>query len=572
MKTQILLFFLLNCLGALSQHKSISLDCRVLGKMDENVRYYHPIQGEYEIELKNYPKPSKKEIKTLRQYVFIEPQKHLKDSNNFIQANSLRHQANLNELVYINWEIGFDSLNNQSKVDSFVNAACYRRDQHYSDIVQDYFQPFLISKYEVTNAEYREFVEWVKDSIFREALYMHPDISDETAIQFLAIEKTDRMYFSEEEMDWIELDPSDRITNRALFQLNFNFDWQKKIPAETYVPIISEFYLRANERWYKRRELDTRKLVYKYYTVDLVGAAVKEIRVNDSIVYSNQQAIRSHPEKARFIIEHEIPIYPDTLCWDKMKWFPYNEPITNMYFWHPAYDNYPVVGLSYTQIQAYLHWKQNQLEHEYPELMEHYELAIPNPQEIEWTINSTLPQHASRYTSDQEVITNLMLGLPSDDDATFHEAYLRGEMPYTHKVFEASQQIQKPAKIPESIRAILKMRLENNQLNNQVEFLSGNVSEWIESSYENYQKVLDAYVNYNCFADIDYCQYQRPLDANQIAKNSKEGMLIMGSNWYDERYNDVFTINTEGTFAKRFAHVDSSFSTVGFRTVLRLKP
>lgn len=548
----------------------VFLDCRVIGKMDENVRYYHPIQGEYEIEQKHYPTPTQKELKSLRNFVLIEPQLYLKDSNNFIQANSLRYEMALDELVYINWEIGYDSLNNQSKVDSFINAACYTRDEKYSDIVQDYFQPFLISKYEVTNADYREFVEWVKDSIIREKIYLSDEIDDEMALQFLSIEKSDHIYYSEDEMGWVELDPSERMINRALFELNFDFDWRKEIPAETYVPIVAEFYKRQNERWYKRREFDTKKLVYHYYTVDFSSAIQDTHDIIDSAYGGKNQAIRSHTDRSKYIIHHQQPIYPDTLSWLKTKWYPFNDPISRMYFWHPAYDNFPVVGLSYTQIQAYIHWKEKQLQKQYPELMRHYHLTLPNLQDIEWTINSTLPQHAAKYTSDQEIITNLMLGLSTDDIATFHEAYLSGEMPYTHKVFAATNHIQKPKQLPESMRAILKMRLENNQLQNQVEFLSGNVSEWIDCSYESYQKVLDAYINYNCFADIDYCQYQRPLDANKIAMNDKDGMLIMGSNWYDERYNDVLTVNTAGTFAKRFADKDSSFATVGFRLVLRL--
>lgn len=48
--------------------------------------------------------------------------------------------------------------------------------------------------------------------------------------------------------------------------------------------------------------------------------------------------------------------FPDTLVWINSETYSYSEPTTNMYFWHPAYDNYPVVGVTYEQCQAYCDW------------------------------------------------------------------------------------------------------------------------------------------------------------------------------------------------------------------------
>jgi len=45
---------------------------------------------------------------------------------------------------------------------------------------------------------------------------------------------------------------------------------------------------------------------------------------------------------------------PDTLVWrDKLA---YNEPYVEYYFRHPAYSNYPVVGVSYTQALHFCEW------------------------------------------------------------------------------------------------------------------------------------------------------------------------------------------------------------------------
>lgn len=35
----------------------------------------------------------------------------------------------------------------------------------------------------------------------------------------------------------------------------------------------------------------------------------------------------------------------------------YNEPLTNTYYHHPSYDDYPVVGVSYKQVLSYCKWR-----------------------------------------------------------------------------------------------------------------------------------------------------------------------------------------------------------------------
>ena len=46
---------------------------------------------------------------------------------------------------------------------------------------------------------------------------------------------------------------------------------------------------------------------------------------------------------------------PDTLVWrDKLA---YNEPLVEYYFRHPAYRNYPVVGVSWVQASDYCAWR-----------------------------------------------------------------------------------------------------------------------------------------------------------------------------------------------------------------------
>ena len=58
-----------------------------------------------------------------------------------------------------------------------------------------------------------------------------------------------------------------------------------------------------------------------------------------------------------FIIDEIINVYPDTLCWVRDFTYSFHDPMTNMYFWHPAYDNYPVVGVTWVQAKAFSIWR-----------------------------------------------------------------------------------------------------------------------------------------------------------------------------------------------------------------------
>lgn len=50
---------------------------------------------------------------------------------------------------------------------------------------------------------------------------------------------------------------------------------------------------------------------------------------------------------------------PDTTLWIKFYPTAYCEPMTNMYFWHPAYNAYPVVNITHEQALAYCEWITN---------------------------------------------------------------------------------------------------------------------------------------------------------------------------------------------------------------------
>lgn len=144
---------------------------------------------------------------------------------------------------------------------------------------------FLMSDHEVTNWEYRQFIDWVRDSIARTVL----------------AEDYDSSYFLQSSpfLDWSK-----------------PFDYNNPQIAE----VLSGCYLPQNERFYYRKEWDVRNLFY---------------------VYDNQKT----------------NVYPDTTGWTAGAFAVWFEPMRNMYAWHPAYDNCPVLNVNWEQAQAYCHWK-----------------------------------------------------------------------------------------------------------------------------------------------------------------------------------------------------------------------
>jgi formylglycine-generating enzyme required for sulfatase activity len=194
---------------------------------------------------------------------------------------------------------------------------------------------FWMDETEVTNNEYRQFVYWVRDSIMRRKL-------GEVIEDYLIAEDDFGNPIDPPIINWeVEIDPRD----------------------EEVSEILNELYLAEHERFYRRKEIDTRKLMFEYYRVDMQQAAKKSNRYDFNTRQYNGTAINAQGEqidvddRSAFVIRDVINVYPDTLCWISDFTYSFNEPYTNMYFWHPSYDNYPVVGVNWEQARAFSVWR-----------------------------------------------------------------------------------------------------------------------------------------------------------------------------------------------------------------------
>ena len=197
---------------------------------------------------------------------------------------------------------------------------------------------FYMDETEITNNEYREFVNWVRDSIARTLLgEVQPDV-----YLISENEKTGEVY-DPPYLNWDE-------------DINWNSEDQDVRDA------LSELYLPEHERFYNKKEIDTRKLFYEYFWVDLQAAAKKEFR-NDADYRNAGLANRPQgmTDRSTYIRRESINVYPDTLAWIHDYSYSFNDPLTEKYFWHVAYDHYPVVGVNWSQAKAFCIWRTEKL-------------------------------------------------------------------------------------------------------------------------------------------------------------------------------------------------------------------
>lgn len=158
---------------------------------------------------------------------------------------------------------------------------------------------FYMDDTEITNNEYRQFVYWVRDSLAHTYLDHYQETED-----------------GEELIDW-----------------DYEIDWEDEA--------LEDLYYQGNDRFAGRREWDVSKFVYEYAWYDWQAAARD----------------RGQSPRNSFIKKKKVNIYPDTLVWVRDFTYSYNEPMARNYFWHPAFDDYPVVGVNWHMANAFTYWR-----------------------------------------------------------------------------------------------------------------------------------------------------------------------------------------------------------------------
>jgi len=99
-------------------------------------------------------------------------------------------------------------------------------------------------------------------------------------------------------------------------------------------------------------------------------------------------------------------IYPNNQVWISDFQMSYNEPMRDYYFVHPAYNNYPVVGVSYLQATLYCQWYSDAYGQREKDK---YQIVYRLPSELEWErAASVVAERRSKKSSGSPVNNNFM--------------------------------------------------------------------------------------------------------------------------------------------------------------------
>lgn len=363
---------------------------------------------------------------------------------------------------------------------------------------------FWMDDTEITNNEYRQFVYWVRDSVARQLL-------SETIPEFLVTEGKKGDILETPHLNWLE-----------------PIEWKNS----DYQSALEEMYIPEAERFFNKKEIDSRKLLFEYYWIDYRQAAKRANSYNyqtqkyEGTITDATGKEAPIQDRSSFIMRESTPVYPDTLVWIRDYTFSYNEPLTEKYFSHVAYDDYPVVGVTWAQAKAFCNWRTKQY-NTYQEMLKisgvmDYRL----PTEVEWEYAArgghqmTLYPWGSYYTRNQEgsFIANfkpLRGNYVADNrhNATTHK--VGNYMPNSYGLYD----------------------------------MSGNVAEWTSNAYDE-----SAYEIMNDFSP-DF-QYNAKTEDQPALKRK----VIRGGSWKDIAW--YIQVST-----RSFEYQDTAKSYIGFRCV-----
>lgn len=371
---------------------------------------------------------------------------------------------------------------------------------------------FFMDETETTNAEYREFVKYVRDSIARTLL---AEAAGDAGGSGNGTGIADYAYLSKKDgnktpyQEYLESQGG-----RDGYDESKRLDWSVPLhwktsdyPDVQYAEVIESMYIPKAERINNERIIDARKLKYAYQWEDI------------------ENAVKDNGRSSKYLKKESIAVYPDTTVWVKDFNYAYNEPLFDQYFWHNAYKDYPVVGVTWDQARAFCNYK-TKLKSDYNESLKRKKqkpMAFRLPTEAEWEYaarggmeNATYPWGGPYLQDDR----GCYLANFKPKRGNYIEDEKKGTYTYTAPV----------KKFPKNGYGLYDM--------------AGNVSEWTESPYNNSTYQFSSTLN--------------PHLSNQAYREVKKS--VRGGSWKDVGYLLM-------TGYRDWERKDSARSYIGFRTV-----
>ena len=384
---------------------------------------------------------------------------------------------------------------------------------------------FYMDETEITNSEYREFVEWVKDSTMRVRLAIMADDSgakpgegasagkgkgkgkssgsigdfafnDQNPDKMTAYDKY--MYDNYYSVGTADDAFAGRKLNRKVKLIKDT----KLYPDEFYTEVMDSMYLPLEASYNGLRTIDVDKLKFRYSWMDITAAAKAKVG-----------------KRKNFIRTEQVKVYPDTTAWIRDFSYSYNEPMHNDYFWHQAYANYPVVGVNWMQAKAFCAWRTLKKNTYIKSKKKGHDRtnSFRLPSEAEWEYSARGGLESATYPWGGPYTKN--------DRGCFLANFkpMRGD-------YAAD----------EALYTVEAKSFEPNGYN--LYNMAGNVAEWTESAYDS-----NAY---------EYVSSMNPNNTD----NSNKRKVVRGGSWKDVAY--FLEVST-----RAFEYADSARSFIGFRTV-----
>jgi gliding motility-associated lipoprotein GldK len=366
---------------------------------------------------------------------------------------------------------------------------------------------FYMDDTEITNSEYRQFVEWVKDSIVRTKLAILADelgiSSEDEGIGEYAFKDTDTTELSVYDKYMLDNYAGLGETGYEGRALNKDVDlvWDtSEYPDEYYAEVMDSIYLPEEESYNGLRSIDVTQLKYKYNWMDIEAAA----------------RARTGSRKD-FIKQEELEIYPDTTVWIRDFEYSYNEPMHNDYFWHDAYSDYPVVGVNWMQAKAFCNWRTKFKNDDQKSRGKQFVNQFRLPTEAEWEYAARGGIEGGSYPWGGPYVIS--------DTGCFMANFKPQRGDYAADA---------------ALYTVEAKSFEPNDYN--LYNMAGNVSEWTNSSF-----------------DPGAYEYLSTMNPN-IGSQDNKRKVIRGGSWKDVAY--FLQVST-----RDYEYQDSARSYIGFRTV-----
>ena len=239
-------------------------------------------------------------------------------------------------------------------------------------------RPYYMDETEITNNEYKEFVYWVRDSVVRTRLAYQAEFASfgTTPDPNGNKRKEGIQLYAFKTADTTDLSPYQKYMYENYYQFDTiqPLDWSEELiwnteeyPDADYVEVMDSLYISREDAVDGVRTFNTKFLNYKYAWFD------------------RDEAARKGGNRKDFVQTEVLNVYPDTTVWVKDFNYSYNDPMHQDYFYHQSYGDYPVVGVTWDQANAFCNWRTKK-KNNYQKSLKNVTL-VPDfrlPTEAEW--------------------------------------------------------------------------------------------------------------------------------------------------------------------------------------------